>query len=87
MQRIAPGPGGHERDGEAVQRGAARDEAARDEAARDEAKPKLSGAAWRGAGRSEAETQRGGVNPVPSVASASAIFGDPGSGDVDGAHV
>lgn len=31
--------------------------------------------------------QRGGANPIPSVDSASAILGDPGSGDVDGAQV
>jgi hypothetical protein len=39
------------------------------------------------AARRGARTQRGGVKPVPSVASASAIFGEAGSGDVDGAHV
>jgi RimJ/RimL family protein N-acetyltransferase len=33
-----------------------------------------------------AARQRGGANPMPSVASASATFGEPGSGEVDGAH-
>ena len=46
---------------------------------------RLSRADWR-AGAS-AERQRGGAKPIPSVDSASATFGDPGSGDVEGDHV
>jgi RimJ/RimL family protein N-acetyltransferase len=36
---------------------------------------------------SENDPQRGGANPIPSVDSAAAICGEPGSGEVDGAHV
>ncbi len=40
---------------------------------------RLSRTAWQG--------QRGGANPIPSVARASAIVLEPGSGDDDGDHV